>query len=558
MLLAERHRWNATHHFCSFTDKYTQHIDSHSDTDWIQKGFLNQQRGPLNIPSWPLMPKKRNYNFRNLEGSSSGKANASNNATDKASTVNERLSELRRLEGKDAAKKKAELAQLSQTPRSVLPPELSAMLGLPQSAPPKPKRGVRSRMPDRTPGPPPPTSWRKTPGWSRVLALRNGTRRFKKAAGADHDRSRPKQLMRFARMTGEETGRLDQRPPSLLHLALKCATESWHLFDAEDLPMLAEMPLPLRLRLLSYLGFYGPSIDINVVDALTKDRDPVLGLDLAGLIGHGSLAVSKLVKLAKQQPSSEKLEAASNDIAESWDQEETHETALSRTTLTTRFSQLAPYWPRPTLTPNLATATVSSQNSPDVTAGGSHFYSAMDEDMYEPASILRTLSSNLLRLTWLDLEGCTEWMPALAFHQDANATKRQHDIQEGDEWTAISAVTSMFIKNWTNLTYINCAQGWLPSMSAMLSLPRRTMPYMHRRIMAKFEETQDAASLTQADAEEPPLVAQQKAEKWLDLEDRAFATERRINALRRTSNVKQVDFDHGWDKDNSLVLTRST
>ncbi|KXT04228.1 hypothetical protein AC578_89 [Pseudocercospora eumusae] len=485
MLLAERHRWNATHHFCSFTDKYTQHIDSHSDTDWIQKGFLNQQRGPLNIPSWPLMPKKRNYNFRNLEGSSSGKANASNNATDKASTVNERLSELRRLEGKDAAKKKAELAQLSQTPR-------------------------------------------------------------------------PKQLMRFARMTGEETGRLDQRPPSLLHLALKCATESWHLFDAEDLPMLAEMPLPLRLRLLSYLGFYGPSIDINVVDALTKDRDPVLGLDLAGLIGHGSLAVSKLVKLAKQQPSSEKLEAASNDIAESWDQEETHETALSRTTLTTRFSQLAPYWPRPTLTPNLATATVSSQNSPDVTAGGSHFYSAMDEDMYEPASILRTLSSNLLRLTWLDLEGCTEWMPALAFHQDANATKRQHDIQEGDEWTAISAVTSMFIKNWTNLTYINCAQGWLPSMSAMLSLPRRTMPYMHRRIMAKFEETQDAASLTQADAEEPPLVAQQKAEKWLDLEDRAFATERRINALRRTSNVKQVDFDHGWDKDNSLVLTRST
>ncbi|EME84870.1 uncharacterized protein MYCFIDRAFT_82942 [Pseudocercospora fijiensis CIRAD86] len=386
------------------------------------------------------MPKKRTYNFRNLEGSSSGKANASNDGANKTSTVNERLSELRRLEGKDAAKKKAELAQLSQTQRSVLPPELSAMLGLPESAPPKPKRGVRSRMPDRTPGPPPPTSWRKTPGWSRVLALRNGTRRFKKAAGADQDRSRPKQLLRFARITGEETGRIDQRPPSLLHLALKSAAESWHRFDAEDLPMLAEIPLPLRLRLLNYIGFYGPSIDINVLDALTKDRDPVLALDLAALIGHGSLTVSRFVKLAKQQSSSKELEATGDDIAESWDQEESLEAALSRTTLTTRFSRLArlslshpapgvswkdllslsklipalthlslAYWPRPTLTPNLATATVSSQNSPDIAAGGSHFYSAMDEDLYEPASILRTLSTNLLRLTWLDLEG---WLAA--------------------------------------------------------------------------------------------------------------------------------------------------
>ncbi|KXT11342.1 hypothetical protein AC579_9462 [Pseudocercospora musae] len=463
------------------------------------------------------MPKKRTYNFRNLEGSSNGKANASNDGANKSSTVNERLSELRRLEGKDAAKKKTELAQLTQT------------------------------------------------------------------------QSRPKQLMRFARMMGEGTGRVDQKPPSLLHLALKSAAESWHLFNAEDLPMLTEMPLSLRVRLLGYLGFYGPSIDIYVLDALTKDQDPVLELDLAGLIGHGSLTVGKVVKLAKLQSSSKELKANSDDIFESWDQEETLETALLRTTLTTRFSQLArlslshpppgvswkdllslskhipalthlslAYWPRPTLTPNLATATVSSQNSPDITAGGSHFYSATDEDLYEPASILRTLSSGLLRLTWLDLEGCTGWMPALAFHQDANALIKQHDLGQGDGWTEVPAVTRMFVKNWTNLTYINCAQGWLPSLSAMHSLPRQTMPYMHRQIVAKFEETQTATLLAQPDVEESILVAQHKAEKWIHLEDRAFAAERSINALRRTSNVKPVDFDHGWDKDKSLILRRST
>ena len=92
----------------------------------------------------------------------------------------------------------------------------------------------------------------------------------------------------------------------------------------------------------------------------------------------------------------------------------------------------------------------------------------------------------------------------------------------------------------------------------MQSLPRQTMPYMHRQIVAKFEETRAAASISQHEEEVSTLVAQHKAEKWIALEDRAFAAERRINALRRTSNVKQVDFDHGWDKDKSLILRRST
>lgn len=526
------------------------------------------------------MPKKRTFNFKTLQGSSSSSSNqAGNNGADKKpATVNERLGELRKAEGKDAAKKKRELAEaVSQQHRSV-PPHLRPILGVSESAPPKPKRGVRTRIPNRTPGPAAPESWNKRPAWTPTLTLRGGRRRFKRHGTADDGRTRPHQLLRFSRMTGiDHTA--DGKPSSLFHLCLKTTAEQWMLFDDEDLPALADLPLRIRLRLLSYLGFYGPPIGIQVLEALTAGTEPVDQLDLAGLIGHGGLTLHRLVKFLKQQASKATEAAPVETIAESWDQDETFEAALTPQPSVSRFSQLThlclshppvgpswqdllslskqlpsathlslAYWPRPTLTPNLATTTVASQHSPDVSAGGSHYYSGIDNDLSEPASILRQLSGNLLRLQWLDLEGCTEWVQALAYEHIEEPNLR-HDELDGTLWPTTPPVTTIFAHNWKNLQYINFSQGWLPTVPALQGLPKQTMPFRQRAIAEDYLRSTDVPSIIAAEVEEDIYqVEKRRAEIWLQIEDRAVQAAKKIAQTRRAHACRHIAIDHGWEK----------
>lgn len=522
------------------------------------------------------MPKKQRPNYlKQLQGASNGKQAVGINGSGSSASVNERLSELRRLDGKDAAKKKAELAESSQNLKSVHP-SLKGILGIADTAPPRPKRAVRSRIPNRTPGPAPPASWTKTPGWTHLLALRTGQRMFKTRRGiADIDRNRPDKLQRFARMTGINVGGV-ARPPSLMHFALKTAAEQWHLFDEEDLHMLAELPLQLRLKLISYLGFYGPSIDIVTLDALTSGSETVSYLDLAGLIGHSSLSLNRLAKLAKQPRLSQaELEGVAGcEVVESWDQEESFEDALTMSQPAARFADLThlslshppsniswrdilalakhvpsvthlslAYWTRPTLTPNLATTMVTSQHSPDVDAGASHFYSAMDEDMYEPAATIRQLSSMLLRLQWLDLEGCVAWSKALSFRW----TSAQNTDEADGLWSDNTALTSIWLGNWKNVTYINIAQSWVPRHLTLQLLPRQQMSSNCKAIVDNVGRHLNLALLAlDDDGESMSLVAQSKARIWLELEAQATQVEKDINSTRRRNHVKQIDFDHGW------------
>jgi hypothetical protein len=521
------------------------------------------------------MTKKRQFNhLKQFQGGgSSGKT--AQDGKNASPSVNERLSELRKLEGKDAAQKKRELAESSSHQASVHP-SLNSILGISESAPPKPKRGTRTRNQNRTPGPAPPRSWGKQT-WTPVLALRGG-RRVGKAGVANDERSRPKQLLRFARLTGLEPD-IPNAPPSLLHLALKTAASQWELFEDDDLPVLAaELPLQLRLRLLSYLGYYGPPIHINELQALTDGTQPVKCLDLAGLIGHGNLTLHRVVKWSKQQPTEQMMTASV--VADSWEEDATFEGSLtmgpsaSRLSLLTHLSLSHPpagvswrdilsltkqtpclthfslaYWPRPTLTPNLATTTVVSQHSPEVAAGGSHFYSALDQDMNEPASILQQLSANLLNLQWLDLEGCTEWIPALAFHADITlATTSENDGSNTDPWSRQATMASMFTTTWQNVTTIRVGQGWLPTIPGLRALPRQTMASSKRQVFDDYAGSFDPFELRKAELDEADIFGVQKrqADAWLELEERAIAAERKINTIRRMHACKPVVFDHGW------------
>ncbi|CZT25101.1 uncharacterized protein RCC_10830 [Ramularia collo-cygni] len=456
------------------------------------------------------MPKKRHFsNLKQFQGESSGKPARDGNK-DAGPSVNERLNELRKIEGKDAVRKKRELAESTS------------------------------------------------------------------------HQAKPKQLLRFARLAGLEPREPDS-PPTLLHLALKTAASHWELFDVEDLPELAaELPLPLRLRLLSYLGYYGPPIDMMVLQALVGGSEPMKSLDLAGLVGHGKLTLNRLVKFTKHQ-AAEQSPQNSPVVVDSWDQDVTFEAALTMGPSISRFSQLThislshpptgtswrdllslakhtpsithlslAYWSRPTLTPNLATTTVSSQHSPDVTAGGSHYYSALDQDLTEPASILRQLSASLLYLQWLDLEGCTEWIPALAFHADIiepEPTSASEDTTS-DPWSRRIATPSLFISTWKNVTTLLVGQGWLPTVPGLKALPRQTMTAYKSRCLEDYLKSFDPLELRKAELDEADIfgVEKRQADVWLEIEERAIAAERRINAIRRVQACKPIVFDHGWER----------
>ncbi|KAK0942837.1 hypothetical protein LTR29_005577 [Friedmanniomyces endolithicus] len=505
------------------------------------------------------MPKKRTHNFKHLQSSSTATASRQYGASGPSDSpsVNERLSALRQIETPEGLQKKRDLADSVNQPS--VPPELRGILGVLESEPPKPKPGVRMRGMRRTPGPAPPKSWLgyRSEWWSTLVVREGRARRKANGAKSDSERNRPKELLRFHLLLDGKLNAEDAQPCGLLHLTLKRLAEQWDLFDEVDFPAL----------LLSYMGFYGPLIDTTDVQALTSGDEPITHLDLAGLAGHGALTTKRLVRLF--EASANTTTNASDAIADSWDAEETLESILTPSLTAPRFNTLThlslsnppptaswrdllalsksvsrlthlslAYWPRPTLTPNLTTATVSSRHSPDVRAGGSHYYSTLDNDYAEAAALLRQLSHHLLCMKWLDLEGCADWVPALGTLNAGAHSDVPHDDASG--WSpANSPVITIFAHTWKNLTYIRCAQGWLPSLTGLRDTDRSLAPDF-KALLAK-----------QAHHFPPPLssdlyeVDKRRGQIWLDNEQKLIATGHRINNIRRARSCR-LTMDFGW------------
>lgn len=521
------------------------------------------------------MPKKRTFNLKQHQGPSSSPDAKTGSLKHGGSitSVNERLSQLRKIEGPDAADRKREIAELVS--QKSIPPQLRGILGVPESAPPRARAGVRTRDRFRTPGPAPPKSWTAlgTGRWTSTLTFR-GKRKAKSAKNGTFERPKPQDVGRFARASGlESIDRLGSKGAgSLLHHTLKTLAMQWEMLEIEDYPALAEMNLRLRLTLLSYLCIHGPPIEIEAFEALTQGTEKITSLDLSGLIGHGTLTLPRLTKRFRpEQPTIDHI--ACDDIADSWEDEEPVETPGFTTLSPARFSHLThlslshppqntlwrdlltftkhtpqlthlslAYWPRPTLTPNLATTTVSSGRGPDVTAGGSHLYSAIDQDLSEPASLLRQLSIHLLRLHWLDLEGCTSWAPALALL--ASIPGLPSNASNNDEWsTGSGSGLSVFTNTWKNLGYINVAQGWLPTHVGLKALPTQQGISSDRQMVREILDTLPAI---EAKSHDDLSVEKQKALMWLEGESRVLFAMRRINNVRRNEKLQPVVMDFGW------------
>lgn len=461
----------------------------------------------------PYLATKPSY-IHSLSGGS-GKPAADDSVPPSLPSVNDLLSQLRISQSSSisADRRKRELAELLSNNQRSLPPSLGqGILGLAPTAAPAPRHGQRSRIRLRTPGPAPPPSWQRGGAISQGLVGQNDEARRRAIPGprtfgkkSKSERKRPEQPMRFLKLIGE--GHVKEG--SLLHLALRTAAENWGSIIEDVADDLDYLPVHLRSALLSYLAMYGPSAGVEIQDlrALFPDASDATCLDLSGLIGW-ALSLKDLRRwltppIKPARPSDPLNESIpSSTIAESWDDEtSTQQISFTPTIIPpiirtrlpfflTKLSLAHPpptiswndllslskdlgtlthlslaYWPVPTRTPNMKTASyISRTTGTEYAAGGTTLYSAIDGDMSESTIILRQLSEHTYCLRWLDLEGCASWLSAFVVPLQIPRTQNEGSTPS---WSTSSSSRSepqgpSWRGSWGNVSFLHLAQECTP------------------------------------------------------------------------------------------------
>lgn len=555
------------------------------------------------------MPKKRTHQFK----ATTQRSQPSSSSTGSSRTINERLSQLRAEQAPRATlEQRNNIASIGTS--HTLPPHLRRLLDLPETLPPAPKPGnrrlmrINGRRPP--PGPAAPRSWLA----ASLHAPADVQVRAKRLADSRWDRQIPETFVRLACLEGPH-----EMPAvgSLLDQALKSMAMHWTDIVEYEQYNLATLPIRWKTVLLSYLSVYGPEEGINTAELktlfLVEDElaggtggEDLIRLDLTGLISGGfslvdlsrflyrklerhedlptSLDALSLNEMSTKSPSNV-TSAVNAAVAESWEDEAIslilvpgiriqrfpNLTRLSladagvyaswaqllglSTHLATLTHLSLANWPVPTTTPNSKTAFIT-HNHASIPVSGTHFYSEMDEDWAEAASILKRLSNNTYRLQWLDLEGCF-WLPALTWHDGERGADRWIDRtfrrprfedtplprglffdseettsakpNQGPDWTG----------SWAQLVYVNVSQGAIPrSVSAVRTHPASRIAaellLWLRDESHQGDETQESKRID--------------IPSWLQREKEARAVATMVRALRSSMGGAFCEFDHGWTR----------
>lgn len=313
-----------------------------------------------------------------------------------------------------------------------MPSEIRQLLDLPDAPTPRPRarRAVDAEGRRLPAGPPPPDSWLETSRWAPA-----------------------RRSIQQPNSGGRNRCELDSLPgvmefpahSSLMATCLRHMARNWTFQRDYNRYYLAALPTKVRTILLSYIACYGPEEGVGYggLKSIMFPQDGTFDgfcgnidferLDISGSIGR-SIYFKQLRELIVPAQTDE-------DDEEFWDEKirtipQSLETplhslrmlSLSNPPRTISWAKLIAFaasiptvthlalanWPTPSLTPNSATTTMSSQYMSSLQYGGTNFYShTIDSDWSEAASILRRLSNALYSLSYLDLSGCADWFPAL-------------------------------------------------------------------------------------------------------------------------------------------------
>ncbi|KAL8858325.1 MAG: hypothetical protein Q9178_005188 [Gyalolechia marmorata] len=407
------------------------------------------------------MPKKRNQSYfskppTSAHPSISIQQNDSHRDEESDKSVNDLLQHLRLSQASSLA---------STVPRSDLNPQtvhpsLKHILQIAEKPPLtlRPRtRAMATQGRRRPPGPPPPRSW-------LVNSIHTSARSVQTHSSDLQQRPSVEKLGALPNLHLPPTN-------SLQHLTLVLIAKNWDFHVQYDQYYLPLLPTRYKQLLLTYIARYG-SHGINAQGLCALFADESIIEDSTGIEGltHLDLSVSigrsiTLKDLKQFITTTFATPAITESTPESWDLP----TSLSPVPIRTlthlflsfpppsvswrHFLQLSPHlntlthlalshWPPPTLTPNSTTAYRSSPSG-DIAYGDHDLYSvSLDDDFSGAANVLRQLSRDTYCLQWLDLSGCSFWLPALAWRKG----------EGGIDWDG----------PWSGITTIVVAQDYIP------------------------------------------------------------------------------------------------
>lgn len=248
----------------------------------------------------------------------------------------------------------------------------------------------------------------------------------------------------------------------LQDMCLRTMAREWDFVREYERNNLADLPVGVRMLLLSYIAVYGPDEGVGFEGLRNlllyppseigngdweeekgegEKNEGFFRLDLSGAIGR-SVSFKQLASLV-EKPSPSTFSSDTSDFDLSWEDSLSHSLSppiphLTHLSLShpphfiswprfLTFSRHIPtlthlslaFWPVPSLTPNAKTAVMQSRYGKDVQYGGTGFYShSLDNDFREASDVLRRLAGRLYGLEELNLSGCGEWLRALRWMGD--------------------------------------------------------------------------------------------------------------------------------------------
>ncbi|OAX82363.1 hypothetical protein ACJ72_03280 [Emergomyces africanus] len=485
-------------------------------------------------------------------------------------SVNDLIHHLRRTQLSRYDEVAASLSRVA--PRSVHP-SIRNLLELPETPPPRPRPGgtrlVGERRVRRTPGPAAPLSWLAPNDSSNRQDVDEG----RKIAGND----KRKINIRLDRLPGTRfpaTG-------SLQHMILKSMALNWDshlLYDGQ--------------LLLSYVATYTDQASMEVrmhglkplfLDSSDNEfigtHSDVIRLDLGSSLGHW-MTFKQLSREIKGLDGSESRARGRNieDMPpSSWEEEEADPECATPTIprtpsqpLQQRFSNLKflslanptgreaswpsllallahlstithlslAYWPTPTVTPNSLTASMKHPklNSLSFAYGGTDMYSAFENNWVEAAGVLRRLSKTTYCLKWLDLEGCSVWLPALSWNGFDLAGN--FHATAGPEWNGA----------WRGLEWLGLDPGWFPDVS---DVEDSYLIYERdKTLLREIENGRCGSPWNGATSIEAQRARIRERDEYRKLIERAVEVKRQVQAIRTGCGGRWLEVSLGLESED--------
>ncbi|KAJ5613296.1 hypothetical protein N7510_006490 [Penicillium lagena] len=528
-------------------------------------------------------------------------------ASTESSSVNDLISHLRRTQvGSPSDDGPSHSPRPYVSPRSVHP-SLRNLLELPETPPPRPRPyarrvGVAGHRLRRTAGPPPPASWLAgstsegisvTDGQLETAAERR-VYRLERLPGAAFPEKQRLAHMVLKSMALNWAWHLDYDGPFLAQLPihLKMLLFSYMAVYARG------QALQGRMRGLKPLILTESDLrkEMAVDDNEIFNTDSkITRLDMGNALGYWISFKQVTNELLASKPAAVRTRRGSEDgVLASWDEEADSDDALigsdnpespipktvtnilrfdnlrflsfahphpgaaswnSLLQLLSRLSTIThlslAHWPAPTRTPNAVHARIRHPNHHSLTFAysGTDTYAALDNNWAEAAGLLRQLSRSTYCLKWLDLEGCSDWLPALTWTGTDPDGQTYRPGTSGPEWNG----------SWRDIEWIGLGPGWIPDLTDDGFLASPDTPSRPSRSLASSVHS----PLRDADSDDLPWDVEKERVRYRRAKEleayrcsirTALDVHRHVLQIRRESRGKWVHSSLGIeDMDEDLV-----